>query len=126
MMIVSVSSRNRERNAWNMQPLPLACLSKQPTKLLPRAFQFVRERARIVNLAKRFDDGRGINRDSTRLGIGQNTIEHESLNVAVENDANKFVFLSHHQAAAVAHDDIAVRNEIEIHCHVQAGYFVDA
>ena len=105
-MIVSLSSGNRERNAWNMQPLPLyrrynhrsdrpyrkqagrmrrkgrrqlgdAFLAKQPTKLLLRAFQFVRERTRIVSLAKRFDDGRGIDRDRTCLRVCENTVEHE-------------------------------------------------
>ena len=45
--------------------------------------------------------------------VGENAIEHERLNVAVENDADEFVRLVHDRAAAVAADDVGVGNEIE-------------
>src|SRR5207245_10334930 len=88
------------------------------------AQQFVHQRLRVINFSQRFDDGGGINGHGARLRIGVNTIQHERLNVAVENDADEFVCLVHYRAAAVAADDIRVGNEIERGREVECRFFV--
>src|SRR5947207_15749447 len=99
-------------------------LSEPSTKLFPYVFQFVGERAGIVNFSQRFDDRGGINRHCAGLGIGVNAIQPQRLNVAVENDADEFVCLVHYRAAAVAADDIRVGNEIERGREVECRFFV--
>ncbi len=44
--------------------------------------------------------------------IGVNAVEHERLNVAVENNSDKFVCLVHDRAAAIAADDVCIGDEI--------------
>jgi hypothetical protein len=76
--------------------------------------QLIGERACIVNFAQRFGDGGGIDGYGTGLFVGENAVEDERLDIAVENDANEFVVLVHDRAAAVASDDVCVGNEIEM------------
>src|SRR6266403_402945 len=84
------------------------------TKLLFYAFEFVGERARIINLAQRFDNRGRIDGYGPCLSVGINAIGHQRLNVAVEDDAYEFVRLVYNRAAAVTADDVCVGNEIEM------------
>jgi hypothetical protein len=70
--------------------------------------QFVRQRVRVINLPQRFGNRGGVDAHGARLFVGENAIEHERLNVAVENDADEFVRFVHHRAADVAADDVGV------------------
>ena len=45
--------------------------------------------------------------------IGVNEVEHQRLDVAVEDDAALFARLVHHRAAAVAADDVGRADEVE-------------
>ena len=57
--------------------------------------------------------------------VRENAIEHERLNVVVENDANEFVRFVDHRTAAVAANDIRVGNEIKLCCQIQLRLALD-
>src|SRR6476659_3767298 len=71
------SGSDREISSRNLEAGRLSSIA-------PTFFQFVRQRPRVVNFSQRFRDCRRINADSARLFVGENAIEHERLNVAVE------------------------------------------
>jgi hypothetical protein len=95
---------------------------KSAVLLFPK---FVRKRARVINLPQRFGDGGRIDRDGSRLFVGVNAIEHERLNIAVENDADEFVHFVHDRAAAVAADDVGVRDKVIFRFRIERGLLVD-
>ena len=101
-------------------------LSEPSTKLFPYVFQFVGERARIVNFSQRFDDRGGINRHCAGLGIGVNAIQHQRLNVAVENDADQLGIFVDDRAAGIATDDVGRANEIERRLQIELARIIDA
>src|SRR5207249_11792244 len=88
-------------------------------QLFSYAFQFVCERAGIINLAQRFSDGGGIDRYSAGLCIGVDAIENQRLDVAVKNDPDEFVRLVYDRAAAVAADDVCIGNKIEMRRQIE-------
>ena len=47
------------------------------------------------------------------MRVGVNTVENQRLDVAVENDSDKFAGFVDYRAAAVAADDVRVGDEIE-------------
>ena len=57
--------------------------------------------------------------------VGENAIEYQGLNVAVENDADEFVRLVDHWTAAVAAYDVRVGNEIKLCCEIQLCFALD-
>ena len=57
--------------------------------------------------------------------VGVNAIEHERLNVAVENDPDEFSGLVHHRAAAVAANDVGIGDEIESRFRIERRLLVD-
>ncbi len=84
-----------------------------PTDLL-HAQQLIGERACIINFAQSFDDRGGIDRDGARLFVGENAVEDERLNVAVENDSHEFAGLVHDRTAAVTADNVSIGDKIEM------------
>src|SRR5664279_3049551 len=90
-----------------------------------RVFYFISKGVRIVNFAERFGDGGGIDTDGAGLFVGVNAIEHERLNVAVEDDADEFVRFVHDWTAAIAADDVGVGNEIEWRLQIQFRLAID-
>ena len=83
--------------------------ARRPYQLFPH---LICERAGVIDFPQRFGDGGGIDAHGARLFVGVNAIEDERLNVAVENDADKFVRLVHDRAAAVAADDVGGGDEV--------------
>ena len=65
--------------------------ARQPSSLF--GFQLIGQRIRVVNIAQRFDDRGGIDRDGAGLFVGKGAVEHERLDVTVENDADEFADL---------------------------------
>ena len=57
--------------------------------------------------------------------VGENAIEHERLNVAVENYADEFVRFVDHRTAAVTANDVRVGNEIKLCCQIQLRFALD-
>src|SRR5439155_21756535 len=88
-------------------------------------FQLISEGACIINFAQCLSYGGGIDRDRARLFVGENTVEHERLNVAVENDADKFIGFVYHWTAAVPANDVGVGNEIEFCREIEVGLLID-
>src|SRR5882672_11245708 len=101
---MSVNLLNRITNHDHESPITLPSFC---------ALQLICERVRIVNFAQRFGDGGGIDGDGAGLFVGENAVENERLDVAIENDANEFAGLVHDRAAAIPSDDVGVGNEIE-------------
>src|SRR5213076_1686120 len=64
-------------------------------------------------------------RQPARLLVAENAVEHERLNVTVENDANKFAGFVHDRPAAVAADDVGVGDEIEMGRKTEIGFLID-
>jgi hypothetical protein len=67
-----------------------------------------------INVSQRFDDRRGIDRDGASLFVGKDAIENERMNVAIENDPDKFVRLVYNRTATIATGDVRVGDETKI------------
>jgi hypothetical protein len=52
------------------------------------------------------------------LFVGENAIQHERLNITVENYADKFVRFVDYRTATVAANDVRVGNEIKLCCQI--------
>jgi hypothetical protein len=59
------------------------------------------------------------------LFVTEDAVEHERLNVAVENDADELVRLVYDRAAAVAADDVGVRDKVIFRFRIERGLLVD-
>src|SRR5437762_10875652 len=80
----------------------------------------VREFLRVINLAQCLEDGLRTHRDRAHLRVGEREVQHERLDVAVENNADKFRVAVDHRAAGIAADDVRRADEIEGGAQIQA------
>ena len=61
-------------------------------------------------------------RNGARLFVGENAIEDERLNVAVENYSNELVVLVHNRTSAVAANNVGVGNEIKFRGEIERDF----
>src|SRR5947208_2174733 len=74
--------------------------------------QLVGQFVGIVNLAYRLDDATGVYGDGAGLLFSVNEIEHQRLNVTVEDQTDNFTITIDDRAAGVATDDVGRADEV--------------
>ena len=80
---------------------------------LPPFRQFIGQRFGVVDFAERFDDCLRVHCHGTRLLVGVHEVEHERLDVAVENQADDFRIPIDDGASRIAADDVGRADEVE-------------
>src|SRR5262249_45854422 len=75
--------------------------------------EFIRQRMSLINIANRFQDGPAIDRNRASFDVGEEVIQHQRLNVAVEDDADEFALGIDDGATRVAANDVGSIHEVE-------------
>ena len=69
--------------------------------------------------SQRLQDAPGIDRHGPRLLVGVDEVEHQRLDVAVEDEPDHLALAVHHRAARVAADDVGRGDEVERRLQVE-------
>src|SRR5438874_5670792 len=95
-------------------PILICHLGNPPSPNQPLfPFQFIRQGIRVVQFAKRLDDGGAVYSDSA-IGLFEvDEIPRQTLDIAVENDAHEFTNPIDHRSARVASNDVGSSDEIQ-------------
>src|SRR5437870_10402057 len=87
--------------------------------------QLVRQVLSVVNLSQRFDDTLRVNGDGACFLLREKKVEHERMDVAVENYPHQLGIPVDDRAAGVAPDDVGGADEIEGRVQIEPALALD-
>src|SRR5213593_2699469 len=87
--------------------------------------ELVRQLLSVVNLSQRFDDSLRVNGHGACFLLREQEVEHERIDVAVENNSHQLGIPVDDRAAGIAPDDVGGADEIEGRVQIEPALALD-